>query len=160
MAANANIHFTITIRTVRIMNAFDRMAEYAKLAAHDALELCADETVNLARVKVWAKQHPAGTPTPSIAPEPPAKVSGDLGRSIMKADVHDDGLHKWSIQAGPTNPPIYVRAQEMGRPGGQWPNTRLPKRPYLKPTVDELLHIGVYQDAFKHFWGEAVRSAL
>lgn len=157
----ADLDFKISINATRTLNALDRMTEFVRSITPEAVDMCAMETQNEARRKVWAKSHAAGTPTPSAPGTPPAKITGALGRSISKTDAKEVGHDKWSAQVGPTNPPVYGRVQELGRVGtGHWPNTRMPERPYLKPTVEELRGLGVYTDIFKHAWGQAVHDAL
>ncbi|HCT79274.1 MAG TPA: hypothetical protein DGT23_22475 [Micromonosporaceae bacterium] len=103
--------------------------------------------------------HPRGTPTPSPAGVgPPALVSGHLRRSWKTVPAYP-GRKPWTIEArtGPTA--VYARIQELGGEITQVrtrrmrrvsangaeqiierPYThqfRLPKRPYVKPTVNE-----------------------
>lgn len=102
--------------------------------------------------------HPRGTPTPSPPGiGPPALVSGNLRRSWKTVPPYA-GRKPWTVEArtGPTA--VYARIQELGGEITQtrtrtWRNRRngrerirtrtrthrfrLPKRPYVKPTVDE-----------------------
>ncbi len=137
---------------VRGVDAFnDRLAELAQrmdratdVGVDDGLTLVQEEATRL----LTEKTHPPGTPTPSVAPEPPALISGALRRSIRaRRDPSSGGVHRGRI--GPTI--VYGRIQELGGTivpkvakqlswltAEGWRHAmsvRLPARPYMKPAV-------------------------
>lgn len=88
--------------------------------------------------------HPPGTPTGSIPPNPPWRVSGDLSRSVEVEEPHLAGW-LWTGRMGPTA--VYARIQELGgfvriaNLGSVGPQRRssyayLPPRPHLRPAWD------------------------
>jgi hypothetical protein len=119
--------------------------------------------------------HPRGTPTPSPAGVgPPALVSGHLRRSWKTVPPYP-GRRPWTVEArtGPTA--VYSRIQELGGEIQQtrtrtWRNSRngrvrvrtrtrthrfrLPKRPYVKPTVIE--NRGAIHRLYVEYWARAI----
>lgn len=80
--------------------------------------------------------HPRGTPTPSPAGEPPARVSGALARSIRADPARETGPDRWETTVGPSI--VYGRIQELGGVSGQGHRTVLPPRPYLAPALKRM----------------------
>lgn len=78
--------------------------------------------------------HPPGTPTPSPAGEPPARISGDLRGSLSPTGPVPTG-DGYSGSLGPTS--RYGRIQEIGGQAGRNHSVTLPPRPYLDPTVQD-----------------------
>lgn len=74
--------------------------------------------------------HPYGTPTGSVPPAPPWRISGDLSRSVW-VEPPLRRLFVWSGRVGPTSP--YGRIHELGGWTGRGRSTYLPRRPHLKP---------------------------
>ncbi len=74
--------------------------------------------------------HPHGTPTGSVPPSPPWRISGDLSRSVKVEEPTLRGA-TWTGRSGPTSP--YGRIHELGGWTGAGHRTYLPARPHLKP---------------------------
>lgn len=76
--------------------------------------------------------HARRTPTPSAPGQPPARVSGDLLRSIqVKGPTGISGTYEASV--GPTM--VYGRIQELGGKTGRGHRVTLPARPYMDPAL-------------------------
>lgn len=84
---------------------------------------------NMKQKLTQSGRHKRGTDTPSIAPAPPAIVTGALRRSVKRSPVQQ-GFKGYQIIIGPTM--VYARVQELG--GGP---RNLPARPYVQPTMEE-----------------------
>jgi phage gpG-like protein len=81
--------------------------------------------------------HPRGEPTTSPPGQPPALVTGNLARSvIVRGPRSGRGRYQVVAHIGPTA--VYSRIQELGGRAGRKHRSRLPKRPYVKPTVRRL----------------------
>jgi hypothetical protein len=106
------------------------------------------------RVYLLTYQHPPGTPTPAPPGGPPARVSGDLVRSMHSERTRFIRRAVYSGETGPRT--AYGRIQELGGHAGRNHRVRLSARPYLKPrTRAELVRITfTYRDA----WAEATRT--
>jgi hypothetical protein len=148
------------------------MQEAAPLATRTAvvamgLLMTAETKLTLTR----SGSHTAGTPTPSPAGSPPAKISGDLRDSVMPMPPEGEGPI-WSTIVGGTT--VYARIQELGgdiypKNSGGWlankatgqvfvtpysakDHVELPPRPYLKPTAEELIGSGKLTSAACRGW--------
>lgn len=114
--------------------------------------------------KLGLKSHQKGTPTPSGVGEPPALITGNLRRSISVEGPIPVTANSWRGSVGPTA--IYGRIQElggevftsrstsmvmMGVPGS---GIRLPARPYLQPSYNEL-QVEI-RAIFQAAWTEAI----
>jgi hypothetical protein len=86
------------------------------------------------------RSHAKGTPTPSPAGQPPAKISGRLGRSVIADRPARVGAFRWRTRVGPRNVP-YARIQDKGGVAGN--GAVLPPRPYAEPTAQALRASGV-----------------
>jgi len=75
-------------------------------------------------------EHDEGTPTGSVPPMPPWRISGTLSRSVW-VEEPKFSLGGWTGRVGPTA--IYGRIQELGGWTGAGHRTHLPARPSLKP---------------------------
>lgn len=137
-------------------------------AAGDALREMADKAdfqgaraaaEAMGRVAVEADQellalssHSKGTMSPSPRGSPPSLVSGRLRGSI------DDWLHLqhgagiYEVRVGPVDV-VYSRIQELGGWAGKGHKTRVPRRPYMLPALNQLTGSGeltrVATDAFE-----------
>jgi hypothetical protein len=102
-----------------------RMERATWIATRDGLRLLERAIkTNLGRYS-----HAPGTPTPSPPGEPPARISGNLARSVTP-DGPWPGRKVWTTvgSVGPTAK--QSRAQELGyKPGN------LPARPYVRPAA-------------------------
>lgn len=99
------------------------------------------------------RSHAQGTPTPSPAGQPPAKISGRLRDHIIVVRARQEGPHRYVAMAGPSSEVVYARIQEKGGVAGRNHASTLPPRPYVLPTVMELRASGrlreVGIDAFR-----------
>jgi hypothetical protein len=91
----------------------------------------ADEGAKEIRHQLSLRSHPPGTPTPSPAGQPPARISGRLGGSVITVRPVPAGAHRWSAAAGPTA--VQARIQDRGGRAGRNHATTLPPRPYMRP---------------------------
>ena len=123
----------------------ERMAS----ATEDALSEAAGLVSALAVAKLVEKQHPRGTPTPSMPGEPPAMITGALAQSVHTSEISHDGNGRYEIQVGPTE--VYSRIQELGGTAGR--GAHLPARPYLKPAVEDVKP--EVRRVFKDKWSDA-----
>lgn len=79
------------------------------------------------------RSHAHGTPTPSPAGQPPARISGDLGRSVITVQPVSAGAYRWMSAAGPNE--VYARIQDRGGRAGRGHASVLPPRPYMRPAA-------------------------
>jgi hypothetical protein len=80
--------------------------------------------------------HAAGTPTPSPRGAPPARISGDLARSMRQepaSGARKVGKYEFQVMVGPTI--VYGRIQELGGETGKNHATTIPARPYIAPAT-------------------------
>lgn len=138
--------------------ALDRLMEYMNAAAQDAVEECAQATVDDAR-RIMGPVHPRGTPG-APAGAPPWRITRRLSMSLNASRAYLTGIDSYSAFAGPTKPPVYGRVQELGRAGGRWPNTHVNPHPYLKPAWEKLLRSGEFSGFFYRHAADAERAAL
>jgi hypothetical protein len=109
----------------------------------------------LVKVTLLKMSHDAGTPTPSPKGSPPAKISGDLARSVQRTPTVLLAPGIASSTYGPTV--IYGTVQEFGMPisvkrkqvlanvaTGQIFGTSvvIPPRPFMRPTTVMLMESG------------------
>jgi hypothetical protein len=138
--------------SVRLRLIAERAARPAPVAAATAAGR-AGET--LVKVVLTKRSHALGTPTPSPKGSPPAKISGDLARSVQRTPTAPLGPGRAESTYGPTL--FYGTVQEYG-----WPNIRaknfpvlgnptvgffgkevtIPARPFMKPSTDLLIASG------------------
>lgn len=148
----------VTFNKVRTQNALDRILAAAEHYTPDAVQEVADQTRNEMIRLLTLKSHPPGTPTPSRPGEPPAKISGDLHRSVHSTHVERTGMWEWQARARPTNPPIYGRIQELGGVCGRGHRTHLPPRPYASRALAELHAVGLYHEVPRSYWRAALQA--
>jgi hypothetical protein len=130
----------------------DRAARPAPVAAATAAGRAGETLVKLVLTK---NTHAAGTPTPSPKGSPPAKISGDLARSVQRTPTIALGVGVAETTYGPTV--IYGTVQEFGMPisvkrkqvlanaaTGQIFGTHvvIPPRPFMRPSTVELIESG------------------
>lgn len=132
----------------------DAANEGGRRGANNAAQLVASRT----KSKLTWTTHKKGEPTESQPGEPPALVTGTLRRSVKVVPAVPLGAGAWQAQVGPTA--VYARIQELGgRLGanprhGMWRSpATLPPRPYLAPSVAELVSGGQLWAAFREGWG-------
>jgi len=137
---------------VRLTDIQAKVSGVAMRAAVDAMS-----TVGIAAIEVELNKssHDAGEMTSSTAPNPPARVTGHLGASVVATPtVIGDGFAMKEV--GSTAP--YARIQEFGGTihpvkadklawvgmGGMHfgKSVTLPARPYLKPALDLIVASG------------------
>lgn len=118
-------------------NGFARRADYLMARLDDlGRDIVGDGLTIVHRavaVELTRKTHPPGTPTPSVAPEPPALVTGNLRRSAQDRAPQRFGRGLWEAALRMTA--VYARIQELGGWAGRNHSSHLPARPYLKPAV-------------------------
>lgn len=91
--------------------------------------------------------HRPGTRTPSRPGNPPSLVTGTLRRSVKTVAAKPISESAWMSQVGPTA--VYARVQELG---GSTGITTLPARPYLGPTLAQIVDDGTLWAAFRSGW--------
>lgn len=80
--------------------------------------------------------HRAGTPTPAPKGEPPARINGDLARSLRQepaSGARRISDYEFQVLVGPTI--VYGRIHELGGWAGKDRTVYIPKRPYLSPAT-------------------------
>lgn len=138
----------------RLIAGLDTLVLRVDSASKDATQHVLEQVQRQARTMLSLGWHPPGTPTGSIAPAPPWRISGDLSRSVkVSKPLVKVGEHGWSGQIGATT--VYARIQELGGVAGAGHRSRLPARPYLKPAW-AIVRPSV-RDTFARYWAEAVR---
>lgn len=100
-------------------------------ATEKAVNSVLDKGARQTRVKLSLGWHPPRTPTGSIPPAPPWRISGALSRSVEVDKADRVGYGQWRGRMGPQI--VYARIQELGGVTGRGHRTKLPPRPYLKP---------------------------
>lgn len=122
---------------VRLRHLSQKAAEEGAPAAAEAMGRVLAFGVTTNELRRFS--HPAGTPTPSPKGAPPAKVSGNLGRSIRQepaAGARRISRYQFQVMVGPTI--VYGRIQELGGRTGRGHRTWLPPRPYIAPATIRL----------------------
>lgn len=134
-----------------------RFAERAdRLGGPAAANAMADEGRREIRRQLSLRSHPRGTPTPSPAGQPPAKISGHLRDSVITIRAVQVGPYRWSASAGPTA--VYARIQDKGGRAGRNHSATLPPRPYMKPAVRAMATSGAARTAASRAFRRAVLS--
>lgn len=87
-----------------------------------------------ARELLNQRSHTRGTPTPSPRGDPPARISGDLAKSVRAHDPERHELGHWSAETVPNTP--YAAIQEWGGNAGRGGSSHIPPRPYMAPAVE------------------------
>lgn len=131
--------------------ALNAWADRASAAARQATVSGGHAIEAKAKRKLTTYSHSAGTPTPSPPGEPPAIVSGQLRRSVRVGTPTQVGRGTWESRTGPTA--VYGRIQERGGRAGR--GSTLPPRPYLAPSVQELLASGELFRIMRDAWAKA-----
>lgn len=118
-------------------NGFGRRCDYLMARLDDLGRDIANDGLTIVHRNVAAeltrKTHPPGTPTPSVAPEPPALVTGNLRRSAQDRAPQRLGRGRWEAALRMTA--VYARIQELGGWAGRNHAAHLPARPYIAPAV-------------------------
>lgn len=83
--------------------------------------------------------------------QPPALVTGQLRRSVTVGEPRRSLLGTWETRTGPTA--VYGRIQELGGVAGR--GSVLPARPYVAPSVQELLSSGELFKIMRDAWAKA-----
>lgn len=118
-------------------NGFGRRCDYLMARLDDLGRDIANDGLTIVHrnvaIELTRKTHPPGTPTPSIPPEPPALVTGNLRRSAQDRMPQRLGRGIWEAALRMTA--IYARIQELGGWAGRNHASYLPPRPYIAPAV-------------------------
>lgn len=100
------------------------------------------------------RSHRRGTPTPAPPGEPPAKISGNLARTVKGRGPRLVRRGVYMAEVGPTA--VYSRIQELGGDTGRGHRTHLPARPYVKPT--NRAELAAIHEFYRRAWTEALRA--
>jgi hypothetical protein len=151
VSANAAREVAANLAVIR-----DRAATVAPVAAAAAGGQAGEAMV---KSLLTLRSHPAGTRTPSAPGDPPAKVSGDLARSVQRTPAASTGPGRASTTWGPTviygpvqeyGATIHVRARKVlaDKAHGHFFGTQvtLPARPYVGPATRILIATGTFAD--------------
>ena len=111
-----------------------RMAARADDGARAAAAAMAREGRDAIREQLNKRSHARGTPTPSPAGQPPARISGHLRDRVTVVRPWQESAHRWIAAAGPDGV-VYARIQEKGGVAGRNHASTLPPRPYMLPAV-------------------------
>jgi len=118
-------------------NGFARRCDYLATRLDDGMREIVNDGVTIAHravaMELSRKTHPPGTPTPSIPPEPPALITGNLRRSAQ--DRAPQRLMRAVWEGALRMTAAYARIQAKGGWTGRNHATYLPPRDYITPAV-------------------------
>jgi hypothetical protein len=118
-------------------NGFARRCDYLAARVDDVMREIVGDGVTIAHrnvaTELTRKTHPPGTPTPSVPPEPPALITGNLRRSAQDRLPVRIGRAVWEGALRMTA--VYARIQAKGGWTGRNHATYLPARDYITPAV-------------------------
>jgi hypothetical protein len=150
-ASNAAAEVAARLRVIAA-----RAGTEAPLAAVRALGAAGETATKLTLTK---RTHALGTPTPSQPGQPPALVSGKLRRGVHRTPARAMGpgmamqvmgLIGPAMIYGPVHEfgPVTITAKnfpQLGNPtvGFFGPQVRIPRRPWMKPSMDALVSSGL-----------------
>jgi hypothetical protein len=148
VSANAAAEVSARLKVIA-----DLAAAAAPKAAVEAMSR-AGETMT--KLVLQQKTHRAGTPTPSRPGQPPAKVSGDMARAVHRTPSFPSGPARYSQRMGclviygsvHEFGPVVITAQnfpQLGNPraGFFGPEVTIPRRPWMKPSMEHLIASGL-----------------
>lgn len=139
-----------------LVNALNRLSDRAAGPGGRAAALAmAREGTRETRQMLNRRRHSPGTPSPSPAGQPPARITGDLQRSLLVSLPHSGGPARWVVKMGPTAP--YGRIQERGGRTGRRHATTLPPRPYMAPAAAQVQASGAAERVAVTAFRRAVR---
>lgn len=130
---------TITVTTKGVDKAkaqLEELVETARQVAPTIIDVVTKQVMRQQKTMLSLGVHPPRTPTGSVAPEPPWRISGALRDSVKIDRARRVGTDRWSGRVGPSTDTPYGRIQELGGWTGRHHATHLPKRPSLKPAWD------------------------
>lgn len=139
---------------VELQDALKAMGARVQAATPLALGVAASLVEGRARAQLSRYSHQRGTVTPAPPGGPPALVTGVLRSSFELLGPTEAGAASWRAVLGPTAP--YARVQELGGDTGRGHRTRLPARPYLRPSAESMVRDRAFLDVFARAWGRAV----
>lgn len=131
--------------------AIDALVKAADDGSRRAVNNAALKLSSRTKAKLTTSSHKKGTPTLSSPGEPPSLVTGQLRRSVKTTPAVRIGAGTWQASVGPTA--VYARIQELGGVAGRGHASRLPARPYLQPSLREMISSGELWAAFREGWG-------
>lgn len=132
------------------LRALDKLRADFDAAARKGANAAAHAVESRTKAKLTTSTHRRGTPTPSRPGQPPSLVTGTGRRSVKVIPAVPAGAGAWEAKVGPTA--VYMRIQELGGATGRRHATTLPPRPYLEPSVRELVASGELWAAFRSGW--------
>lgn len=133
--------------------ALDFMVARIDAASRDSTEKVLKQVARQEKTLLSLGWHPPGTPTGSVSPDPPWRISRHLRSEVKTDGPHPSGPHGWWGRVGSTA--IYARIQELGGVTGRGHRTRLPPRPHLKPAW--AIVRPTVRRTFMRAWAAAVR---
>lgn len=138
--------------------AFDAMVRAVADATPPTIDKVMDSVALHQRALLSMGWHPPGTPTGSVPPSPPWRISGAYSRSVRRDMTRKVGRYRWAGRVGPSREVPYVRIHELGGVTGRGHRTHLPARPSLKPAW-QIVKPTVHR-TFATQWARATRVAL
>ena len=127
-------------------------------AARDALVRSLEQVARQERTLLSLGWHSPGTPTGSVSPQPPWRVSGHLSRSVMTTRPRLSwgwrGL-AWKGSVGADA--VYARIHELSGWTGRGHKTYLPPRPHLRPAWE--IARPMVRPVFEHYMEKAISRA-
>lgn len=139
----------------QLTRALQAMAARVEVATPVAVKAAGDLLKSKAQTELSRTSHARGTPTPSVAPQPPAKITGHLHDTWDVLGPTAIGAAIWHEEIGPTA--VYARIQELGGQAGRGHATTLPERPYLRPAFEAWIRDPATRETFAKAWARAVR---
>ena len=147
---------SITVTGVaELTRALQAMAARVEAATPVAVKAAGDLLKAKAQTELSRTSHAPGTPTPSVAPQPPSKITGHLHDTWDVLGPTAIGAAIWHEEIGPTA--VYARIQELGGDTGRGHATTLPARPYLRPAFEAWMRDPATREVFAKGWARAVR---
>jgi phage gpG-like protein len=161
VSANAAREVAENLRRLRALAETD-----APLAAVKALSQAGETAV---KVKLTSSSHPEGSRTPSAPGEPPSLISGKLRRSLKRtpAMVTAPGCATCVLGSSLIYAPVHEfgpvtitakRFPQLGNPtvGFFGRSVTIPKRPYMAPSMIELIASGMATRVSAEAWAAAL----
>ena len=120
--------------------ALESMGHRADAGARAAAEAMAKGDQEVTQAMLSLTSHPSGTATPSPPGSPPSRVSGHLESTARARPAFPVGANRWEAHMAPDA--VYARIHEFGGRTGRGHRTRLPARPYIRPSFEGFIATG------------------
>ena len=120
--------------------ALEAMGDRGSDGARAAAKAMAEGEQEVMQAMLSLTSHPSDTATPSPPGSPPSRVSGALEGTARAHEPFPVGAAAWEAHTAATTP--YARIHEFGGMTGRGHRTRLPARPYVRPSFEGFVATG------------------